>query len=288
MAAPDGSNRQGPEAPGGHSPGRGVKWATMTASVISALALAACGTQAVGSAGGIAGVLAHLRPLEKTCHGPLNGFFDDDISGSGRGSQPLADARLSELRDLTNRVAACDGDMQANAFSSSAADSITLGEAAFPQTSGTDTARLIGANNAANRFLETVEGSLTTAMREVSPAGTDVLSQLVLAKQFQAQHESGTLEAEIVTDGIATAGPVYMETPKFTVLVAEADARRVEVPDLAGARVRIVGIGRSAGLGFGHLPAERIAAMTRFYEIACQRTGAAGCLVTTDYSHGGA
>jgi len=261
----------------------------MLAMLLASLTLAGCATVGAAGSGGIAGVLAHLKPMEKRCHGPLNGLFDFDFSGSDRGDDALLASRMQELRGLADQVAACGGDIQAAAFSSSAADAAMLGEARFPRGSGTDTARLIRANRTVDAFLAQVKGSIPTVLWQVSPAGTDVLSQLKLGQQLQQQNEGGTLDIEIATDGISTAGPVYMDTPEFTTRVAEAAASRVPVPSLPGARVLFVGIGKTAGPGFGHLSSGHVDALVAFYETVCQRTDASYCLITTSVtSEGGA
>jgi hypothetical protein len=255
--------------------------ASVGACMVAALALAGCGLQASGTAGGVAGLLARLHPLEAQCHGSMSGFFGWDFSGSDRGSSPLMASRLKQLRAMTDQVAACGGTLQAVAFSSSTTDTSTLAEAAFPTTSSTDTARLIQANRVIGRFMAEATKNVASAMNRVSPAGTDVLGELGLARQSQEQHPGGTLYVTLATDGIATTGPVFMDRQTFTKPVAEAAAETVTVPDLPGAQVRMVGVGKTAAPGARQLSTARTEALTAFYRIVCKRTGAASCLIST-------
>jgi hypothetical protein len=248
-------------------------------------AISACGVgTSTGATGGVAGILATLKPLAEECDGPVNAYAGLDASATGRGNPSLTSDRLDALRDLADQAAACGGYMKVVAFSSGAAETFTLGEAEFPRESGTETARLIEAGKAEDGLLSEVEDSLPESLRGLDSHGTDVLAQLTLARQVQAQRPDGKLLVQLETDGISTTRPVVMNTPEFTEDAARAAAEQVPMPDLAGAEVRIVGIGRTTG---DKPPTStRIAALTLFYQLACQRSGA-HCLVTTDYTTGG-
>jgi hypothetical protein len=249
------------------------------------MALSACGVgTSTGATGGVAGTLAILKPLAAECSGEVNAYAGLDASATGRGNSSLLDERLDALRDLADRAAACGGYMKVVAFSSSAAETFTLGEAEFPTDSGTETARLLQAGKTEETLLDEVGADLPQGLKQLNPNGTDVLAQLTLARQVQEQRPEGKLTVQLETDGISTTRPVVMNTPSFTAGAARAAAARVEMPDLDGAAVRIVGIGRTTG---DRRPSsERIAALTLFYELACRRSGAE-CLVTTDYTTGG-
>ncbi len=246
-----------------------------------------CGLQANGTgAGGVAGVLASLEPLTKNCDGPLNGYAALELSAPGRSNPHLQSARLLEVHDMADQVAACGGSLKAVAFSSSAVETFTLGEEEFPTSSGTETARLIQANHAVNALMSSVTANMPAAMHRLSPNGTDVLAQLTLAHQDQQQRQTGKLYVQLETSGVTTTGPVVMSGLTFTDQAARIAVRQVQVPDLSGATVRIVGVGKVAVPGSRQSATSRTAAVTDFYSIACRRTHA-HCLVTTDYTPGG-
>jgi len=172
--------------------------------------------------------------------------------------------------------------MKVVAFSSSAAETFTLGEDDFPTTSGsTETARLIQADHVEGDLFDEVEGEVPTAEKSLQPNGSDVLAQLRLAAQYESQRGEGKLYVGLATDGIATTKPVAMNTPTFTREVARSTADELHLPAMPGAAVRIAGIGKTTGER--QLHTTRIAAITAFYSIACRRTKA-HCLVTTDYT----
>jgi hypothetical protein len=255
---------------------------------LAAVVLAGCGGLEATAPGGIASYLPHMRRLEHDCHGPINGLDDFDFSGSAIGSPELLASREQGLKTLAMQVAACGGYVQALGFSKSEADAVPLAEAAFPaSTSGTTTARLIAAHKSAEAFVSRARQAIPKAMKAVGPAGTDVLAQLQLAAQVEQQHGGAPLHLTLATDGIATAGPIYMETSHFTVPVAERAGTEVEVPNLAGATLQFVGIGRTAAAGRDQLPTARVEALLAFYRIVCKRTEAASCSVVTDYAQGG-
>lgn len=254
------------------------------AAVLSALVLAACQTVATNpDAPGAAGALARLKPLVENCDGPINGYAGLDLSASARGDEQLLGDRLAEIEGMVNQVAACGGYAKVVGFASSAVDTTTLGKRTFATEFGTENARLLRADKKIQELMEDLEANLAGTIDDAAPGGTDVLAQLELARQFQAQRGEGTLYVRLATDGIATTEPVRMSTPAFTVEVANEAAHDVEVPDLTGATVRIAGVGQKAGDGSRQLPTTRVMALVEFYEIACKRTGA-NCLVTTDYT----
>jgi hypothetical protein len=253
-------------------------------ALVCALAVAACGQS--GSPSGIAGMLQHLKPLTGNCGGKsINAYDGVDGSATGRGNETLISGRLQAVHDLADQVAACGGFLKVVLFSSSQAENATLGEAEFPTSSGTETARLIAANKVEEDLLAEVEETLPKALREVNPNGTDVLSQLQLAREFARQRPTGQLYVQLETDGINTVKPVVMNTPSFTPVAAHAAAQRVALPDLSGATVRIFGLGQTTSAK--RPSTQRIDALTTFYELACRRAHAASCLATTDYTTGG-
>jgi hypothetical protein len=252
--------------------------------VFCTIALVACG-QGAGP-GGIKGMLERLEPLVAECHGRINGYGSLDGSATGRGEKSLIDQRLRGIDQLADQVAACGGTMKVVLFGGrSEAEGATLGEAEFPTSSGTETARLIAANKVEEGLLTEVEQTLPAALKEVDPNGTNVMAQWELARQFAEQVPAGRLYVQLETDGIQTVPPVMMNTPGFTKAAAHKAAEEVAIPDLSGADVRIAGVGRTSG---DRPPStEKVEAMTAFYETACGRTGASTGLATTDYTTGG-
>jgi len=230
-------------------------------------------------------MLSRLKPLVADCHGPIDAYDALDGSATGR-DKTLIDQRLHAVGALADQAAACGGTMKVVLFGGrSGAEGATLGEARFPTSSGTETARLIQANEAEEGLLSEVSEALPRALEEVDPNGTDVLSQLELARQFAEQLPAGRLYVQLETDGIQTVKPVVMNTPSFTKEAARKAAGRVTLPDLSGANVRIAGIGLTSGTR--RPTTERVEALTEFYELAvCHRSGASQCLVTTDYTAG--
>lgn len=253
-------------------------------ALIGALLLGTgCDMESTGATGGFAKNVNELKQLADNCTGPLNGYVALDLSASARGDAKLIEERLQALRDATSQVAACGGYMKAVAFSSTASETFTLGEAEFPTSFGTETARLIQGGKVRDEVLGDVEGNLAAAERHLNPNGSDILSQLALAAQYQAQRGEGTLYADLLTDGVATTRPVLMNKPTFTDGVARSEAMSLSLPGLAGAEVRVAGIGRITSTHKLH--SARIEAISDFYEIAC-RQAKAQCLVTTDYTKG--
>jgi hypothetical protein len=251
------------------------------------LFLVACGLESgTAASGGVAGVLARLQPLTSACKGPINAYAAIDASATGRGNPALIAARLRAVHDLVDQVAACGGFAKVVAFASNgAAEDFTLGSAQFSTSSGTEAARLIAANKAEGGLISEIEDNVPKAMHELHAAGTNVLAQLTLAHQFQEQRPTGRLYVQLETDGLNTTKPVIMDTPAFNEAAARSAARHLAVPKLPGALVRVTGIGQMAGAR--PLSIARINALTTFYELVCRRSGAANCLVTTDYTTGG-
>jgi hypothetical protein len=259
-----------------------------TAALILCLIANGCGPFGTSTGDPIQTYLPQMEKLAGACAGPVEAYVAQDLSATGLGSSALLEARANELKRIILKVAACGGYVQAVGFSASSADTVPFGEKLFPgKGSGDDeTARLIAAHKASKQFLAAVHAQVPHVAKAVGPRGTDVLSQLQLAREFALQHP-GHLVVQVETDGIASTGPVYMEYPQFTKAVAEAEANDVSVPQLPGATVRFVGIGHTAAPGSFQLSTARVEALLRFYEIVCHRTGAAQCDVVTDYAEGG-
>ncbi len=265
-----------------------TRFVMATGAVIACSITSGCGPFGASLAEPIQTYLPQMEKLAGTCSGPTEAYVAQDLSATGLGSSALLEARALELKRVVLQVAACGGYVQAVGFSASSADTVPFGEKSFPvKGSGEEqTARLIAAHKAAKQFLAAVHAQMPHVAKAVGPRGTDVLSQLQLAREFASQHP-GHLVVQIETDGISSTGPVYMEYPQFTKAVAEAEANDVSVPQLPGATVRFVGIGHTSAPGSFQLSTARVEALLRFYEIVCHRTDAAQCDVVMDYAEGG-
>lgn len=241
-----------------------------------ALTVSACST-------GVAGRLQQLRKLEANCHHrAIDMYFALDLGPLDRKGAPLAE-HLQALGEAADQVAACGGYLDVEGFARSAAATHSLASASFPASFGTDNARLIHNAKIAQSVSPAVKSALPTALAAIAPDGNDVIDQLVLARQFgQQRNDAATLWVEIATSGIATLGPVPMNTPAFTNATAVGAGQRVPVPDLEGAVVRVVGVGATAGPA---LPTSVVWHNQMFYRTACRRTRAS-CLVITNYTPG--
>jgi hypothetical protein len=249
---------------------------TVALALCVALIASGCGLQA-GGGGGVGEILGRLRPLTENCDGPINSYDGIDMSASARGDSTLKAARLAALSGAADQTAACGGTIKVVAFSSSAPETFTLGEGELPTEFGTQTARLLKANEKVDDLMAEVEDNFVAGAKELNSHGTDVLAQLTLAKQYQEQSGEGTLHVLLETDGIATTKP-------FDAGTAREAAESVPVPDLSGATVNIVGVGKATGAR--QLSTEKATAIVAFFTKVCERSGA-DCLVTNDYTSGG-
>ena len=129
--------------------------------------------------------------------------------------------------------------------------------------------------------LEQIDAALPDAGNELVGGSTDIVSQYRLGAEYAAQLAATgpvVLEQTILTDGIQTAGQ-DLSDPSLTVAQAESLAATFAVPDLTGATVRLIGIGRQADNT--PLPTPYIAALRAFHTTICEATGAT-CTVVTD------
>jgi hypothetical protein len=264
-------------------PGRAL---ALVLFVAMAIGISACAGQTGGS-GGAAAVMSRLAPLAKQCQGPVTGVADIDESGSDRRTNnPLIAPRLAEIRALSDEVAACGGDETIMAFSSSMSDSTTLATQSYSASFGTLNARLLHNDKLETSLMDQVQSGLGKSFKQVGSDGTDVLGQFTLVKEVGAQSPGDHLVAVLLTDGIATAGPVRMGNPsRFTLAVAEHDARTTPLPSLKGAQVSVIGVGKTAAVGQHQPGTQYTDALLAFYQEACTRMGAR-CNVTSTYGNG--
>jgi hypothetical protein len=267
---------------------RKLRAVALLAAVLAALILTACGGITAGG-GGVRGDIQRLGPLVKQCDGKPDVVVDDvDESGSDRRTvDPLTDPRLAEIGDTSNAVAACGGSESVIAFSSSLSDTATLASTTFPTSYGTTNARLIHNSKIETSFLTNVASAMRKPSMSVGRDGTDIMAQLDLAAQEAEANPSARVDFTVETDGMSTIGAVRDANPKtFTIAVAEREARTVKVPHLgSNTTFSMVGVGKTAASGQHQPPTAYVLALTTFYRLVCERTGA-NCSVTTTYPNG--
>jgi hypothetical protein len=243
-----------------------------TSALVSA---AGCGTQP-GDA------LAHAEQVAALC--PRDGvkiaaFVASDESGSRRGltSQP---AQQQVIRDVAERAAICGGRLRVVLFAGSTI-SVPVYDGDLKLDGATDTARLRKASKVVDDVLGQINDTLPAAQGQLPDGATDVVGQLQPGAEYIAQLSAGgkfQLEETILTDGIQTAGQ-DLEDPSLTEQQATDLAGTFVVPDLTGAQVRLIGIGRQADGSL--LPTPYVAALKAFHSAVCQRTQAT-CTIVTD------
>lgn len=234
-------------------------------------------------AGGLVQQRQEILARKDRCHGSVKALASVDLSGTGRGDDTLTDERLRLVHQLAVRTAACTGHITVDAFSATEGGTVELGSASFSSDGGTENARLNAAVKTIHRLDENVRGALRNAERRVGSTGTAVVPQLVLAKEFGDARPEPRLVVTIATDGIPTIGAIAKPLAHADVSGARRLAAGVAAPDLRGAEVRFLGIGRVAGNGDDQPGPERVAALRAFYEELCRRSRATACRVTTSY-----
>jgi hypothetical protein len=114
-------------------------------------------------------------------------------------------------------------------------------------------------------------GSLTT--------GSDIAGQLRLAEEFRSQLGRGYATSVLIyTDGLQSVGmdPILLADPE----TAREAADQLTVPQLDRVDVTIAGLGNATAAAVSTRTAE---ALVAFYKQLCANTGAARCVVATDY-----
>jgi len=235
-----------------------------------------------GCSSGAPDSLAHAEQVAASC--PTDGtriaaLVQVDRSGSRR-NQTATPAEELVIREVTERTAICGGRLRVTSFSDSMIG-VTVFDADLQLDGATANARLRKAPKAVDAVMEQITAALPDAANELVDGATDIVSQYQLGAEYAAQLATTgpvVLEQTIVTDGIQTAG-LDLSDPSLTVAQAESLAATFPVPDLTGAAVRLIGIGRQADNA--PLPTPYIAALRAFHTTICEDTGAT-CTVVTD------
>ncbi|MDV8022215.1 hypothetical protein [Rhodococcus sp. IEGM 1330] len=206
-----------------------------------------------------------------------------DISGS-RSSVPLSDGENAAVQGLVRRTFLCGGNADVSAFSGSVASTVPLYSGELHLDGATENARL-------RREPEATEGVMTQIHQKITDAvaapprssGTDILGQLGLNAEYGQQLNNGNGQSQlvglIVTDGEDT-DQLNFADPTLTAASAVAIADAATVPDLSGAQLTIIGIGKSSS----GTPAAtaHVDALKAGWNRICERANAAECTVVTD------
>lgn len=235
-----------------------------------------------GCSSGAPASLAHAEDIVASC--PTDGtriaaLLQIDRSGSRRSAEVAPDEQ-DVMREAAERTAICRGRLRVTAFSGSMIG-VTVFDADLQLDGATANARLRKAPKAVDAVMEKIATAFPDAADELVDGSTDIVSQYQLGAEYAAQLATTgpvVLEQTILTDGIQTAGQ-DLSDPLLTVTQAESMAATFMVPDLTGATIRLIGIGRQADNAA--LPTPYIAALRAFHTTVCEKT-AASCTVVTD------
>lgn len=206
-------------------------------------------------------------------------FVASDESGSSVGAT-ASTARLQVIRDVAERTAICGGHLRVTLFAGSMIG-VTVFDDELRLDGATLNARLRKAPEVVDGVMEKIDAALPDVTAQLAGGATDIVGQYQLGAEYAAQLSAKAtviLEQSILTDGIQTAG-ADLEDPSLSEQQAIDMAAGFAVPELTGATVRLIGIGRQAD--DAPLPTPYIAALRAFHTAVCERTYAT-CTVVTD------
>ncbi|WP_125130771.1 hypothetical protein [Microbacterium sp. 10M-3C3] len=235
----------------------------------ASVALAGCAGQAPGDLGRLQAELASCPDR------PVNVY--DAVDGSGTTqSDTIAREYVAAIEADVEKTAVCGGHISIVAFGT---NSVTapIFEGDLEAPGSTDIAKLRRVPGIVDEVMAEVTKNYKPAIALLPSGGTDVTGLLRLLDEAQELRPDMALQATIYTDGLTNQGIVIDHT--LTEAEATALADTVAVPDLSGASVSVMGIGRTTG---DPLPSDFIAGLKAFYTRLCTNTGAAKCLVVTD------
>ncbi|MDM2096415.1 hypothetical protein PP348_20285 [Mycobacteroides abscessus] len=244
--------------------------------LVVSCALFGCGAHPSGNA------LAHAEQVAASC--PTDGrriaaYVASDESGTGRG-ETAGTARQQVIRDAAERTAICGGHLRVTAFSGSMIG-VTVFDGDLQLDGATTNARLRKAPKVVDAVMEELNATLPESATQLTDGATDIVGQYQHAAEYIAQLATSgqyQLELSILTDGIQTAGSDLGDLA-LTPEQATALATGFVVPELPGATVHLIGIGRQADNA--PLPTPYIAALRAFHTAVCERTHGT-CTVVTD------
>lgn len=210
---------------------------------------------------------------------PLRSIGLVDVTGSSFKSSPEGDYEAS-ISKLSNRTAACRGDLWVATFGESSGQTVTLIDQSFQIEAPTENAQRRKREKLAKEAAATVRDKLSEAATRTPASATDVLGLLRLVEEAKAQHPDAAHEVLILTDGFTNVGVDPAAAASSEAAVALAD--QVVVPDLSGVKLTFAGIGRTNT----SVPSSVVEQVTVFWKRVCERTQADSCTVATQWQGG--
>lgn len=246
--------------------GRGIRAALL---LTSGLALASC-TGSHGTAGADQQIVASCpsNPVASTVGLDVSGSFQSDLAKTA-----AMDTVAAEVR----RAVLCGGHVRVFTFASSTGATVMLYDGDLLVEAPTENARLRKASKLADQTTATISEHYDAALMNMTGNGSDPLGMLTLLQQANALYPEHALVNVLLTDGVNTIGVDPTAVPDADAARALADQQ--PVPELSGADVSIVGIGKQ---GTGELSSSVITNLTAFWEQVCHNTHAAQCHVSTE------
>lgn len=245
--------------------------------VLTTFTLAAGLTLLAGCTASAPGDLGRLQQLKESCpEGQLvNAYVATDGSGTSN-SEAIIEERLDSIETITERVAVCGGHLTIVAFGTNSV-TVPIYDADIRIDGSTDIARLRQVPKHVDTVMAEVATNYKPAVAALPAGGTDVVGLYRLFAEVQSLRPDMRLEVLSLTDGVTNQGVAIDRALSAEEAVNLADT--VTVPELPGASLSVVGIGRVAS---DPLPSEFINGMKAFYSRLCENTRAEQCLVVTD------
>lgn len=243
---------------------------------ILAVTVVATSVALTGCTGHASGELGRLQSLLATCPDrPVNVLNLVDGSGTTQSAE-IAREYLATIDADVEKAAVCGGHVTVAAFGT---NSVTapIYDRDLEAPGSTDIAKLRRVPGMVDEVMAEVTKNYAPAVKLLPEGGTDVTGLFRLLGEARDLRPDMQLQATISTDGLTNQGIVIDHI--LTDAEATALADSVSVPDLSGATISVVGIGRVAG---DPLSSDFIVGLKAFYTRLCQNTKADTCLVVTD------
>lgn len=199
-----------------------------------------------------------------------------DVTGSHHSAAVKA-SNMEVIAQHVRRTATCEGTVSVFAFASSTGATVPIFDGDLSVEAPTENAKQRKAEKLAEQTMATISANYDAALANITGSGTDIIGMLSLFQQKASRYPDTTAHHVLLTDGLQNVD--VDPTNATSVEAAQALADQQRVPDLSGAELTIVGIGRQAQ---GELPSTVIENVTAFWERICQNTHAATCRVSTD------
>lgn len=198
-----------------------------------------------------------------------------DATGSTISEQNKS-LQLDVINRVVHRTALCGGTITVEAFGSSSGQTAPIYLGTLAVDAPTENAKRRKAEKLARDVSAEIRNSYDDTLSRVPASATDVVGLLRLIKEALAQQPDAMHEVLILTDGFTNVGVDPSSAPSTQDARSLADS--LEVSDLSGVTLRIVGVGRSTT----EVPSAVIERVTAFWEQLCERTGAS-CMVATNW-----